>query len=178
MISYIAVCKITAHRYASSGSGTGQGVTETASIMTGGQARERSTLGIPPPIQPMLPTPAPPFHRKGWIYEEKYDGWRIMAYKRGDTVRLLSRNGIDFTGRFRELAVAIAWCRTRSWLKVKRRNGDGARSANGAARDSVQFRVEPRHCMLRGEESEFPHSVAAFPPRGAYGPQGSTFTSG
>src|SRR2546428_9565961 len=76
--------------------------------MTGGQARERSTLCIPPPIQPMLPTPAPPFHRKGWIYEEKYDGWRIMAYKRGDTVRLLSRNGIDFTGRFRELAAAIA----------------------------------------------------------------------
>jgi len=68
--------------------------------------------------------------------------------------------------------------RTRSWLKVKLRDEDGARSANGAARDSVQFRVEPRHCMLRGEESEFPHSVAAFPPRGAYGPQGSTFTSG
>src|SRR5438445_13850144 len=57
---------------------------------------------------PMLPTPAPPFHRPGWIYEEKYDGWRLIAYKRGDTVRLLSRNGIDFTGRFRELAAAIA----------------------------------------------------------------------
>ena len=64
--------------------------------------------------------------------------------------------------------------RTRAWLKVKRRNGDGARSANGAACDSVQFSVEPRHCMLLGEKSEFLHSVAAFPPRGAYGPQGST----
>ena len=21
-----------------------------------------------------------PFHRDGWIYEEKYDGWRIVAY--------------------------------------------------------------------------------------------------
>ena len=31
-----------------------------------------------------------------------------------------------------------------------------------------------RHCVLLGEKSEFPHSVAAFPPRGAYGPQGST----
>src|SRR5439155_14008267 len=57
--------------------------------------------------------------------------------------------------------------RTRSWLKVKRRNGDGARSAKGAACDSVQFSVEPRHCMLLGEKSEFLHSVAAFPPRGA-----------
>jgi ATP-dependent DNA ligase len=56
----------------------------------------------------MLPSPAPPFHRTGWIYEEKYDGWRCLAYKRGEMVRLLSRNGIDYTGRFRALATAIA----------------------------------------------------------------------
>jgi ATP-dependent DNA ligase len=24
-----------------------------------------------------------PFHRDGWIYEEKYDGWRMVAYKDG-----------------------------------------------------------------------------------------------
>jgi ATP-dependent DNA ligase len=23
-----------------------------------------------------------PFHREGWVYEEKYDGWRMVAYKR------------------------------------------------------------------------------------------------
>jgi hypothetical protein len=23
-----------------------------------------------------------PFHRDGWIYEEKYDGWRMVAYTR------------------------------------------------------------------------------------------------
>ena len=22
-----------------------------------------------------------PFHLPGWVYEEKYDGWRIVAYK-------------------------------------------------------------------------------------------------
>jgi hypothetical protein len=22
-----------------------------------------------------------PFHRDGWVYEEKVDGWRILAYK-------------------------------------------------------------------------------------------------
>jgi hypothetical protein len=21
-----------------------------------------------------------PFHREGWIWEEKYDGWRMLAY--------------------------------------------------------------------------------------------------
>jgi bifunctional non-homologous end joining protein LigD len=62
----------------------------------------------PMPLAPMLPSPAPPFHRPGWIYEEKYDGWRCLAYKRDGLVRLLSRNGIDYTGRFRALAAAIA----------------------------------------------------------------------
>jgi hypothetical protein len=22
-----------------------------------------------------------PFHRDGWVYEEKIDGWRLLAYK-------------------------------------------------------------------------------------------------
>jgi hypothetical protein len=22
-----------------------------------------------------------PFHRDGWVYEDKVDGWRILAYK-------------------------------------------------------------------------------------------------
>lgn len=24
---------------------------------------------------------ARPFHTKGWVYEEKYDGWRMLALK-------------------------------------------------------------------------------------------------
>jgi ATP-dependent DNA ligase len=34
---------------------------------------------------------AKPFHRPGWIYEEKYDGWRMLAYKDGTAVRIVSR---------------------------------------------------------------------------------------
>ena len=35
-----------------------------------------------PRITPMAPTLiAQPFHRAGWVYEEKYDGWRVVAYK-------------------------------------------------------------------------------------------------
>lgn len=50
---------------------------------------------------------AAPFDRSGWVYEEKYDGDRILAYKEGDRVRLLSRNGKDRTDRFPAIATAI-----------------------------------------------------------------------
>jgi ATP-dependent DNA ligase len=40
-----------------------------------------------------------PFHGAGWVYEEKVDGWGILAYKDGDCVRLVSRNGRDHTRR-------------------------------------------------------------------------------
>jgi ATP-dependent DNA ligase len=32
----------------------------------------------------------PPFHRDDWVYEEKVDGWRMLAYKDGRRVRLIS----------------------------------------------------------------------------------------
>jgi bifunctional non-homologous end joining protein LigD len=57
-----------------------------------------------------------PFHRKGWVYEEKYDGYRILAYKEGDRVTLYSRNAKDRTGTFSEVARAIAGLRDRALL--------------------------------------------------------------
>jgi len=51
---------------------------------------------------------AEPFDRPGWVYEEKYDGDRILAFKDGRHVQLLSRNGKDNTGRFPIIAAAIA----------------------------------------------------------------------
>src|SRR4030095_4761257 len=49
-----------------------------------------------------------PFHRDGWVYEEKVDGWRILAYKDGARVRLVSRSGRDHTRRFAGIAAAVA----------------------------------------------------------------------
>jgi bifunctional non-homologous end joining protein LigD len=51
---------------------------------------------------------AEPFDRPGWIYEEKYDGDRILAWKVKDRVRLVSRNGKDRTAQFPGIARAIA----------------------------------------------------------------------
>jgi bifunctional non-homologous end joining protein LigD len=55
-----------------------------------------------------------PFHRDGWIYEEKVDGWRMLAYKDGARVRLLSRSERDHTRRFRDIAAAVAKLPARS----------------------------------------------------------------
>lgn len=67
------------------------------------------TNRIPFRVQPMLATlVTDAFDKPGWVYEEKYDGDRILAYKEGDRVRLLSRNGKDRTARFPHIAAAIA----------------------------------------------------------------------
>jgi ATP-dependent DNA ligase len=42
-----------------------------------------------PRYGPVQPTQVKqPFHRDGWVYEEEIDGWRMLAYKDGRTVRL------------------------------------------------------------------------------------------
>src|SRR5438477_6160586 len=57
----------------------------------------------------MQPTLArAPFHRPGWVYDRKEDGWRMLAYKDGARVRLISRQSVDHTARFPELAAAVA----------------------------------------------------------------------
>src|SRR4051812_12339543 len=40
----------------------------------------------------------------GWIFETKYDGYRILAVKDKSSVVLVSRNGKDWTDRFPEIA--------------------------------------------------------------------------
>ena len=49
-----------------------------------------------------------PFHKPGWVYEEKYDGYRVVAYKHDGRVRLISRNLKDLTKQFEEVAAAVA----------------------------------------------------------------------
>jgi bifunctional non-homologous end joining protein LigD len=42
-----------------------------------------------------------------WVYEEKYDGIRAVAYRDGDRVRLLSRTGQDLTAGFPTIVDAL-----------------------------------------------------------------------
>ena len=50
---------------------------------------------------------AGPIHHAGWVYEEKVDGWRMVALKSEGSIRLVSRNGLDHTKRFPELVKAL-----------------------------------------------------------------------
>src|SRR5437867_3485569 len=80
----------------------------------------------------MLATLVPqPFHRDGWVYEEKVDGWRILACKDGVN-RLLhrgehpgkgalsranasrgARQGLQLVGDVREDGGQVHWGRLR-----------------------------------------------------------------
>ena len=71
---------------------------------------------VPLTVDLIHPRRAKPFHRPGWVYEEKYDGWRIVAFKDGSRVRLVSRRGRDHTARFPNVATAIARLSPRSLI--------------------------------------------------------------
>jgi len=56
-----------------------------------------------------------PFHTKGWVYEKKYDGWRMLAVKKAGEVRLISRNERDHTKRFPEIVAALTVLKPRTF---------------------------------------------------------------
>ena len=61
-----------------------------------------------PRFEPCLPRPVQhPPAGPGRIYEIKHDGFRIMAHRRGRSVRLVTRNGYDFADRFPLVTAAI-----------------------------------------------------------------------
>jgi bifunctional non-homologous end joining protein LigD len=45
---------------------------------------------------------------EGWLYEVKFDGYRMQVHKTGRAVTLYTRNGADWTERFPHLAAALA----------------------------------------------------------------------
>ncbi len=59
--------------------------------------------------EPMLAQSRPaPFSAPGWLFELKYDGFRLRAARRAGDVRLLYRSGRDATAIYPEIAKAIS----------------------------------------------------------------------
>jgi bifunctional non-homologous end joining protein LigD len=68
-------------------------------------------------VRPMLATLVhEPFDEPGWVYEEKYDGIRVLAYKAGSKVTLLSRNDKNRTASFPAIVSAMAALRPSTLL--------------------------------------------------------------
>jgi bifunctional non-homologous end joining protein LigD len=67
-------------------------------------------LRFPPAgfIAPCLPTPIlrPPSGPL-WVHEIKHDGYRMMAWREGDDVRLYTRRGYDWSERYPSVVAAL-----------------------------------------------------------------------
>ena len=96
---------------------------QSAPLLTDDDAALRGQRRRPrDPAQPTLPfdempdwvepclallRPAPPKGDK-WVYEVKWDGYRISAYKKGDKVTIRTRRGHDWTPSFPAIVDAVA----------------------------------------------------------------------
>ncbi len=60
------------------------------------------------PLKPMLAKSGEIFDHADWLFELKYDGYRLMCAKDDDQVSLISRNGHELTASFPEVADTLA----------------------------------------------------------------------
>jgi bifunctional non-homologous end joining protein LigD len=76
-----------------------------------------SVTKLPTFLEPQLCTlVARPPSGSDWLHEIKYDGWRMLARKQSDDVRLYTRGGVEWSQRLprlvdaiRELPIASGW---------------------------------------------------------------------
>lgn len=64
---------------------------------------------LPAELKPELATlvDEPPADTENWIFEIKFDGYRMLARAEGGRVRLITRNGNDWTSRLQHLRLAL-----------------------------------------------------------------------
>ncbi|HEX4884743.1 MAG TPA: DNA ligase D [Casimicrobiaceae bacterium] len=73
------------------------------------RAKRKGTDDMPSSVAPQLATSAAALPGgDGWRYEIKFDGYRLLARIEDGTVRLFTRNGLDWSGRFPTIAAALA----------------------------------------------------------------------
>lgn len=101
---------------------------------------------LPPFVPPSLARQVPrPPSGAGWIHEIKHDGYRIEARLDGGKVRLLTRNGLDWTKRFPTVAEAVKGLAAKAALldgEIIVQGADGHASFSGLQADLKAGRAD------------------------------------
>jgi bifunctional non-homologous end joining protein LigD len=134
----------------------------TLESVTGSIRDELARLGAPrvavdpAALRPMKPeTSERPFNRAGWVFELKYDGFRMLAAGGAGESRLFYKSGHDATRIFPELGAAVAGLPFRGLIL------DGeAVVLDGEGRPNFQ-RLQKRG--LRVRLADVQHAAAASP---------------
>jgi len=79
-----------------------------ASLAAADLAPRGKVVPMPAPFAPMLADIGDaPFHRGGWTWEPKLDGYRVLAYVRHDGAQLRSRRGLELAARFPRIVAEL-----------------------------------------------------------------------
>ena len=117
-------------------------------------------LPLSPPLEPMLAKAQVEIPRSdGWLYEPKWDGFRALIFRDGESVRIQSRNALPLERYFPELLDPL-----REALP-ERAVVDGEiviGTPNGLDFDRLQMRLHPAASRVKMLSEQTPASVVLF----------------
>ncbi len=95
---------------ANAASSTRTAASTTKPVATTASAASPSKARLPATLAPPLATlvDGPPTDPDNWLFEIKFDGYRILARIDGKSVQLITRNGNDWTAKLEPLRAALA----------------------------------------------------------------------
>jgi ATP-dependent DNA ligase len=140
---------------------------KSASVRSGAVPAEALTQAFPKINLPLQP-PYPPAEAKaakelprgpGWLYEPKWDGFRCLAFRRGNEMILQSKAGQPLTRYFPEIAAALLALPARNFVL------DGEiviRSGAGLDFDALLQRIHPAASRIQRLSHETPATYMVF----------------
>ncbi|MFL6233852.1 MAG: ATP-dependent DNA ligase, partial [Thermoanaerobaculia bacterium] len=131
---------------------------EAAAVPAEALAGEFPEIDLPvrPPFPPMEARPASKLPGGGgWLYEPKWDGFRCLAFRKGETVALQSKSGQPLDRYFPEMAEAFAALPLKTFVL------DGEiviETGGGLDFDALLQRIHPAASRIRKLARETPAS--------------------
>ena len=118
------------------------------------------TLPLDLPLEPMLAKLQPDIPRgEGWVYEPKWDGFRAIVLRDGDSLRIASRKGQNLERYFPEVVEQLAQALPERCVV------DGEivlAGENGLDFEALQQRIHPAQSRVNRLAKETPASFIAF----------------